>query len=253
MNANDTKEIIPSDSCCTVEELKNLVSAFINERNWQSFHGAKNLSMSVAIEAAELMELFQWLTPDECQKALSDSKMKAAVSDELSDVLSYLLSLAIVAEIDISAALKNKMIKNRLKYPAASNEKLNPVVPPEASFSVGQRSIRDFQKLMNDLYGSRDRNRGVDRTYMWLVEEIGELSRSIRKKYAEQYPETTQAPDRTVHNVIDENIREELADILAWLCSISNVLEIDLEAAALKKYPDMCARCSSSPCRCPIR
>jgi dCTP diphosphatase len=65
-----------------------------NIRDWQPFHSAKNLSMSIAIEAAELMERFQWLTTEEAQHAVQDSGERVAVADELADILIYCLSLS---------------------------------------------------------------------------------------------------------------------------------------------------------------
>lgn len=91
--------------------------------------------------------------------------------------------------------------------------------------------ISDFQKLMADLYLSRDVARGSDATFRWLVEEIGELARAIRQNDPAQ-------------------IAEESADVLAWLSSLANILHIDLESAVQKKYPHMCPRCKQIPCRC---
>jgi dCTP diphosphatase len=105
-----------SDAQTTVEQLREVMRVFVAERNWENFHNAKNLSMSIAIEAGELMEHFQWLTSAEVVAGrgyeLSD------VKDELADVVCYALSLANALEIDISAAVAQKMVKNRLKYPA---------------------------------------------------------------------------------------------------------------------------------------
>lgn len=104
------------DSTTTVAELRAVVQTFVDERNWRKFHNAKNLSMSLAIEAAELMEHFQWLTTDEV--VAGEQQDFAEIADELADVTSYALALANVLQIDLSQALRNKMVKNRLKYPA---------------------------------------------------------------------------------------------------------------------------------------
>ncbi len=105
-----------SDSATTLEALRAVVQEFIDERDWSQFHTPKNLSMSVAVEAAELMEHFQWLTPDESRQ-LSAEKIEE-VGEEMADVFCYLLSMANELEIDLAEAFEKKMSKNRMKYPA---------------------------------------------------------------------------------------------------------------------------------------
>lgn len=103
------------DTRTSVSELREIVRQFVEERNWRRFHNAKNLSMSLSIEAAELMEHFQWLTTDEVLEA--GSYNKSAVAAELADVICYAVALANALEIDISQAVRGKMVKNRQKYP----------------------------------------------------------------------------------------------------------------------------------------
>jgi dCTP diphosphatase len=107
-----------SDTDTTVGALRQAVAGFVNNRDWQPFHTPKNLSMSIAIEAAELMERFQWLTPTEAQAATEDPEERAAVTDELADVLIYCLSLSNALDLDISAAVLNKLQTNEQRYPA---------------------------------------------------------------------------------------------------------------------------------------
>lgn len=106
------------DSTTTVAELIKLVNDFVAERAWEPFHDAKNLSASIAIEAAELMEHFQWLRSDELDSALDDAETMAEVREELADIAAYVLSFASRMGIDVSAALEEKMRKNAAKYPA---------------------------------------------------------------------------------------------------------------------------------------
>ena len=106
-----------SDSTATIDELKALVSGFVKERSWESFHSAKNLSMSIAIEAAELMEHFQWTNPISPTLSIS---IDSPIAQELSDVLAYSLALANVLGIDLSQALESKMKRNELKYPVGT-------------------------------------------------------------------------------------------------------------------------------------
>ena len=107
------------DSNTTVAELVKLVDDFIVERQWEPFHDPKNLSTSIAIEAAELMEHFQWLRSDQLDPVKDDPERMARIREELADILAYLLSFASTMEIDLSSALADKMKKNAVKYPAA--------------------------------------------------------------------------------------------------------------------------------------
>lgn len=107
-----------SDSDTTVAELRQLIADFVAERDWSQFHSPKNVSMALAIEAAELMEHFQWLTTDASRKLASDPKKLAEVGEELADVIGYSFALANELGIDVSSAIRSKMVKNVQKYPA---------------------------------------------------------------------------------------------------------------------------------------
>ena len=106
------------DHQTTVAELTALVERFVAERDWQQFHDPKNLSASIAIEAAELMEHFQWLRSDELAAIAKDKKAVGEIREEVADILAYLLSFASRMKIDLSSALADKMAKNAVKYPA---------------------------------------------------------------------------------------------------------------------------------------
>lgn len=95
-------------------------------------------------------------------------------------------------------------------------------------------SIKEFQNLMHRLYFLRDSKRGVQTTIEWLKEEVNELYEAIR-------------------NDDKRGISEELADVLAWLVSLANVLDVDLQEATLKKYAGNCPKCNSAPCKCPLK
>ena len=108
-----------TDDEVTIANLKQLVAEFVDQRDWQQFHSPKNLSMALAIEAAELMEHFQWISMDASRAVAGDPGKRDQVAEEMSDVLCYLLGLANELDIDLATSLKSKMKKNREKYPAA--------------------------------------------------------------------------------------------------------------------------------------
>ena len=103
---------ILSDKFTSLEELRNLVASFVEARQWQKFHTPKNLAMSVAIEAAELMELFQWSDGMEL-----DEEHLGRVREELADVVIYCLTMANTLDIDLSRAVRDKVAVNERKYP----------------------------------------------------------------------------------------------------------------------------------------
>ncbi len=97
-------------------ELAALIRAFARERDWEQFHTPKNIAMGVAIEAAELMEEFHWLTPEESAR-LAPQQLEA-VRHEMADVLVYLVLLADKLGVDLYAAAAEKIALNAKKYPA---------------------------------------------------------------------------------------------------------------------------------------
>ena len=107
-----------SDPTTTVAALKKLVDDFVDQRDWHQFHAPKNLAMSLAIEAAELMEHFQWISPDESRRVADDPQRLSAVAEELADVLCYALAMANELNLDLSTAICRKIVKNEQKYPA---------------------------------------------------------------------------------------------------------------------------------------
>ena len=106
------------DDQTTIADLRAQLEAFITERDWAQFHSPKNLSMAIAIEAAELMEHFQWLTTEESESLVEERATRGQVMDELADVLLYCLSLANALDVDLSEAIINKLAHNARKYPA---------------------------------------------------------------------------------------------------------------------------------------
>lgn len=106
-----------SDSTTTVAQLREMIRQFVDERDWQQFHAPKNLSMALAIEAAELMEHFQWISVEASRQVRYDPEKRAAAGEELADVICYALALANELGLDVSETMQAKMRKNIEKYP----------------------------------------------------------------------------------------------------------------------------------------
>ena len=98
-----------------IRKLTDKIVAFRDARDWKQFHNPKDLAAGLAIEAAELQEIFLWKNPDEV--AVSVSEKRERISDELADVAYYVLLLSHELEIDITEALTAKLVKNAAKYP----------------------------------------------------------------------------------------------------------------------------------------
>ena len=91
--------------------------------------------------------------------------------------------------------------------------------------------VEEFQRLIDEVYGPKDRARGVEGTFLWFAEEVGELARAL-------------------HREGKANLEAEFADVLAWLATLANMTGVDLQAAITEKYGAGCPRCQAAPCRC---
>lgn len=92
------------------------IRRFRDERDWKQFHDPKSLAASISIEAAELLELFQWMSGPEATRFAAENRER--VSEEIADVAIYLFELADITGIDLAAAIDDKLAKNAQKYPA---------------------------------------------------------------------------------------------------------------------------------------
>jgi NTP pyrophosphatase (non-canonical NTP hydrolase) len=101
----------------TLTRLRHVLRQFADAREWQQFHSPKNLAMALCVEAAELLEHFQWLTAE--QSARLNALHKRAVANEIADVLIYLTRLADVLQIDLLDAAQRKLRQNARKYPVS--------------------------------------------------------------------------------------------------------------------------------------
>ncbi len=101
-----------------IKEVSKNIADFIKDRDWEQFHSPKNISMSIAIEAAELMEHFQWANSAlESRAVLKDPKKRQEIEDEIADIAIYLLDFCNLYKIDLEKAITEKLQKNIRKYP----------------------------------------------------------------------------------------------------------------------------------------
>ena len=106
------------DSKTNISKLRQLAQDFVDERDWNRYHNPKDLAISIAIEAAELMELFQWIEQKEVEKMMEDDDKLLRIKEELADVMILCLNMVNTLEIDLSQAIVEKIEKNKAKYPA---------------------------------------------------------------------------------------------------------------------------------------
>ena len=97
--------------------LQGQLRDFAAARDWQPYHSPKNLAMALMVEAAELAEIFQWMTPEQSIAVRDNAALKEPIADEVADVLLYLLQLADQAGVNLNEAVENKLRKNAIKHP----------------------------------------------------------------------------------------------------------------------------------------
>ncbi|WP_329462564.1 nucleotide pyrophosphohydrolase [Streptomyces sp. NBC_01431] len=112
-----------------VPALQRRLAAFAAARHWEPYHTPKNLAAALSVEASELLEIFQWLTPEQSGRVMTDPDQAHRVTDEVADVLAYLLQLCDVLGIDALAALAAKIDRNELRFPVPELPK-TPHNPP---------------------------------------------------------------------------------------------------------------------------
>jgi NTP pyrophosphatase (non-canonical NTP hydrolase) len=92
--------------------------------------------------------------------------------------------------------------------------------------------LSEFQQIIEDTYGVKDRERGIENTFLWFTEEVGELARAINGRTSR------------------DNLRAEFADVLAWLTTLASIAGVDIEAEAARRYGQGCPKCKAIPCKC---
>ncbi len=129
MNERETEPAGPS-----LEELRQRLTEFAAARRWEPFHTPKNLASALTVEAGELLEIFQWLTPEQAAAVMADPDRAPRVRDEVADVLAYLLQFCTAVGVDPLTALAAKIERNERRFPVpgapAEGADVNPEVRP---------------------------------------------------------------------------------------------------------------------------
>ncbi len=107
-----------SDQDTAIEELKNWVSKFCEERDWDPYHGPKDLAIGLVTEGSELLELFRFVNDEDALKKIREPEFRSRVADELADSVYFILRFAQMYGFDLSESVRQKLVKNAKKYPA---------------------------------------------------------------------------------------------------------------------------------------
>ncbi len=178
-------------------ELQAELRHFAAERDWQSFHTPKNLSTALMVEAAELAEIFQWATPEESRLAHQDARSKERIGEEVADVLLYLLQVADHSEIDLAQAVKSKLARNAMKYPA--KQTIVRVSSVRAS-APGTHVLLDYENVQPT--ETELRAKVPDVSQLWVFH--GPHQRQVEQRFASFGAKVTAVPiSKTGNNALD--------------------------------------------------
>lgn len=180
-----------------VEGLQGALRRFAAERNWEPFHTPKNLAMALMVEAAELVGIFQWMTPEESREARNDPPTKQRIGEELADILLYLLQVADHTETDLGRAALDKLVKNAQKYPPAWKANLDlPVETAGSSVHV----LLDYENVQP----TEDELRALvpEATNVWVFH--GPHQKQVEQRFSAYGKAVTAVPiSKTGKNALD--------------------------------------------------
>lgn len=178
-------------------ELQAELRHFAAERDWQPFHTPKNLTTALIVEAAELAEIFQWQTPEESRLAHRDAAAKQRIGEEVADVLLYLLQVADHCQVDVSQAVRDKLARNALKYPAKRGI---PRVSPTRASVPGTHVLLDYENVQPS--DAELRALVPDAGQVWVFH--GPHQREVEKRFASFGTSATAVPiSKTGKNALD--------------------------------------------------
>ena len=180
-----------------VGELQAELRHFAAERDWQPFHTPKNLTTALMIEAAELAEIFQWQTPEESRLAHGDAAAKQRIGEEVADVLLYLLQVADHCQVDMAQAVRDKLARNAVKYPA---KRAIPRVSPTRASVPGTHVLLDYENVQPS--DAELRALVPDAGQVWVFH--GPHQREVEKRFASFGTGATAVPiSKTGKNALD--------------------------------------------------
>jgi NTP pyrophosphatase (non-canonical NTP hydrolase) len=178
-------------------ELQAELRHFAAERDWQPFHTPKNLTTALMVEAAELAEIFQWQTPEESRLAHRDAAAKQRIGEEVADVLLYLLQVADHCQVDVSQAVRDKLARNALEYPAKRGI---PRVSPTRASVPGTHVLLDYENVQPS--DAELRALVPDAGQVWVFH--GPHQREVEKRFASFGTGATAVPiSQTGKNALD--------------------------------------------------
>lgn len=178
-------------------ELQAELRHFAAERDWQPFHTPKNLATALMVEAAELAEIFQWMTPEASIAAHEDAGSKGRIGAEVADVLLYLLQVADHCQVDLAHAVRDKLLKNAEKYPA---KRLIARVSPTRASVPGTHVLLDYENVQP----TEDEVRALvpDAQQVWVFH--GPHQRDVAQRFASFGSDVTAVPiSKTGKNALD--------------------------------------------------
>lgn len=185
------------DAGMNLSELQAELRHFAAERDWQPFHTPKNLTTALMVEAAELAELFQWMTPEESRLAHGDVGSKERIGEEVADVLLYLLQVADHSEIDIAQAVRSKLARNAVQYPPKWSI---PRVSPARAVVSGTHVLLDYENVQPTEVQLRALV--PDASQVWVFH--GPHQRQVEERFASFGADVTAVPiSKTGKNALD--------------------------------------------------
>ena len=178
-------------------DLQATLRHFAAERDWQPFHTPKNLSTALMVEAAELAEVFQWMTPEESREAHLAPVSKQHIGEEVADVLLYLLQVADHCQIDVSTAVRDKLARNALKYPPKRTiERVSPAdsAPPDTHILLDYENVQPTEVELRAMV--------PDATTVWVFH--GPHQKQVEQRFASFGTGMTPVPiSKTGKNALD--------------------------------------------------
>ncbi len=152
-----------------IAQLQQTLRQFAAERDWEQFHTPKNLAMALMVEAAELAEIFQWMTPEQSRSAHSDAVVHERIGEEIADVLLYLLQIADRSSVDLKRAVGRKLTKNARKHP-----------PTKFGLSLGPMApLQSFAHVLVDWENVQPKDSDIkalvpDVTHVWIFHGVNQ-------------------------------------------------------------------------------